>query len=118
MRPRDRLALLASLALTAAGVGGCGRRERPVDARALCAVSERADATGDLGPLHAEIERQLGVRRAEVRPHADGWFVPTGRFLFEEWGIFVARPGATLPASTDPTFVRRDVCVYDYTIRG
>ncbi len=113
-----RRAALALLVAALAAAPGCDRRERPYDARRLCDLAAAAATTGDPEPLYAEIVRELRVPRKDLRKHADGVFVPTGRFLFQEWGIFVTNPGVTLPQSSDPTFVRQDVCVYAYRYGG
>jgi hypothetical protein len=107
-----------ALLLAVASAAACDRVERPYDARRLCDLAAAAARTGDPEALYAEIGRELNVPRAKLRKHADGVFVPTGQFLFQEWGIFVTNPGVTLPASSDPSFVRQDVCVYSYRYGG
>jgi hypothetical protein len=111
-----RLAL--ALLLAALAAPACDRKERPYDAKVLCDLAAAAARSGDPEALYAEIVRELRVARKDLRPHADGVFVPTGHLLFQEWGIFVTKPGVTLPASHDPTFVREDVCVYSYRYGG
>ena len=87
-----------------------------VDAARLCALAEGMSRPGGAEALLAELARQTGVRREELRLDSDGAHAPYWTFFVQEAGILVARPGVDVPE--DGSFRRIDRCVYAYVDAG
>lgn len=116
---KRKLAKLTALAWT---LGACTwpPRDTGFDADKLCALHVAARESGDNSEFLLAVERELGVEPSSIRPdrEGDGFFVKTSEFFVEEQGFFIAKPGAVLLRSTDPSFEPLRSCFHRYRRRG
>lgn len=96
---------------------------REFDVTALCNTADRlfkAEGKERSGIL-AELERQVPVapKSVDVNSEFKGMFIRMGGRWVEEWGYFIAQPGAVLPGpEADPAFWLIEQCLYRYHIKG
>ena len=111
--------LRTAAALLALAVAGCTSDLPDVDAARICGLAAASPAGGDNRALLDTLAQAFRVKPTDLRADKNGVFVPQARSFVEERGIYVARPGATLPRNgSDPSFTMVRECIYQYQIKG
>lgn len=116
-----RVFSLPCMVFFSAQVLSCSGRidESKIDADGLCGIAETAFAKQDFRVLLPALEKQLHVKKKDMRITEQGVYVPVWHRFVEEDGYFLLRPGANIVLRAgDPAFVRVKACLFRYHIKG